>query len=77
MPKLSMAGPFHEGDLHDDLRAYPMRAQFRQSHGLRERRSLDLEAVQLGAKTQEQLGVETGSDLAGEHKIVLVEVADE
>src|SRR5688500_1207421 len=77
MAQLSMAGPFHEGDLHDDLGAHPMRAQFRQSDGFRERRSLDLKAVQLRAKAQEQLGVEAGSYLARENKIVFVEVADE
>src|SRR5688572_13465881 len=77
MPKLSMAGPFHEGDLHDNLGAHPMRAQFRQSDGFRERRSLDLETVQLRAKAQEERGVEAGSHLARENKIVSVEVADE
>ena len=37
----------------------------------------DLERVQAGAELEQQLGVETGADLAREHEVVALEVADQ
>ena len=77
MPQLAVHRPLGERDLHDDLRPHPVRAQARQAVGLRERRRRDFELVEPRAQLEQQLGVEARADLAGEHEISPVEVADE
>ena len=76
MAQLAVHGPLDECDLHDDLGPHPVRAQARQSRGLRERRLRDLESVEPGTQVEQQLGVEAGADLAGKDEVVAVEVAD-
>src|SRR5439155_5580075 len=77
MPQLAVHGPLDEGDLHDDLRARPMRAQAGQPLRARERRRRDLDPIEPRAQIEQQLRVEAGADLAGEHEIVLLEIPDE
>src|SRR5690242_8595384 len=77
MAKLAVAGPLEKGDLHDDLGTDPVRAQSRQSHGFGEWRLRDFDGIETLAQLQQQLRVETRSDLAGEDKIFLLEIADE
>src|SRR5687768_4631373 len=77
MTKLAVHGPFDEGDVHGDLRTDPVGALAREADGLRERRLRDLEPVETLAQIQQQPGVETGADLAGEHELLLLEVANE
>ena len=77
MAKLAVNGPFDKRDLHDHLGAYPVRADARQADGLRERRRRDFKAPEPLAEVQQQLRVEAGADLPGEHEVVSLEVADE
>ena len=77
MPQLGVDRPFDEGDLHHDRRAQPVRAHARQPLGLREWRACDFRPVEHRAELGEQLRVESRSDLAREHEVVALVVADE
>jgi hypothetical protein len=52
-------------------------AQPRQPDGARERRRRDFQLVESRAQVEQQPGVEAGADLAREHEIVAVVVANE
>ena|ERR1043165_6240306 len=67
--KLVVFRPLNEADLHDDLRAHPVRAQAREADGFGEWRLLDLQCVELAAQVEEQFVVEAGADLAGENEV--------
>ncbi len=54
-----------------------MGAQPRQADGFRERRFGNLQRIQTRAKVQQHLRVEASADLAREHQVAAVEVADE
>src|SRR5437867_1854925 len=77
MAKLAVNGPLDERDLHDKLGTYPVRADARQADGFGERRLRDFKAPEPLAEVQQQLRVEAGADLPGEHEVVSLEVADE
>src|SRR5438309_7174538 len=72
-----MYGPFDEGDLDDDLRSHPVGAHPRQPLGSGEGRLVDFETVESRAKLREQSRVEARPDLAGEHEVAVIEIADE
>src|SRR4051812_5846901 len=77
MTELPVHSPLDEGNLHNDLRAHPMRSHLRQSDGLRERRFRNLERIEPGAQLQQQLRIESGPDLSREDELVPLEVPDE
>ena len=77
MPQLVVAGPLDERHLHDDRRPHPVRAQLRQALRDRERRLRDLDRIETLAQIEQQLGVEAGADLSGEHEVVAFVVADQ
>src|SRR2546422_301340 len=77
MAQLAVHRPLDEGDLDDDLGPRPVRAQARQPFRSGEGRLWDLEAIQPRAQIEQELCVEAGADLAGEHEVVTVEVPDE
>ncbi len=74
--ELSVGGPFDERHLHGDLRAHPM-GPLGQAGGPGERRIRDGQRVQPGPQVQQQLRVEAGAHLAGEHQVGAVAVADQ
>ena len=75
--QLAVHRPFDEADLRDHFGTDPVRAHPRQAAALRERRLRDLHRVQPGPKLEQQLRIESRSDLAREDEIVLVVVPDE
>src|SRR5687767_10925397 len=77
VPQLVVLRPFDERHLHDDLGPHPMRAQARQADGLRERRLCHFECVETPPQIEQELGVETGADLAREHEVVAIVVTDQ
>jgi len=75
--KLAVLRPLHESDLDDDLGRDPVHVFARKIAGARERRSRDFERVEATTELGEELGIETGPDLAGVDEVVSFEVADE
>src|SRR5262245_4462580 len=75
--ELVVHGPLSERDLHDDLRCHPVRAQARQPLRLREWRLVDFQAIEPGAKIEQQLGVEAGADFPCKDEVVAFEVSNE
>ena len=64
-------------DLHDDLGAHPMARDAGRPLPVVNGGFVDLERVEPRSQIQQQLRVEAGADLSGEHEIVAVVVADE
>src|SRR5262245_23618551 len=77
MPEFVAAGPLDEGDLHDDRRMHPVRAQPWQALRDGERRLRNLERVEAAAKIEQQPGVEARADLSREDQVIALVVADE
>src|SRR5262245_51933255 len=77
MPKLAVDGPFDERHLNDEIRSDPMSMEARQTFGPRERRRRNLDCVEPGAKRQEQLRIESRTELARKDEVVAIEIADE
>ena len=77
MTQFAMRGPLDETDLDHDLRLNPVRAQTRQAGPFCERRFRNLELVQLRAQIEQQFGIESGSDSAGENEITVFVMTDE
>jgi len=77
MTKLAVHGPFDKPDLHLDLRLYPVCSHARQTNCTRERRFLDLQLVELRTKIQQQLRVESSSNLSSKNEIVVFEITNE
>src|SRR4029450_11414954 len=75
MAKLAVDRPFNEGDLHDDLWTHPMSAHAWQLESLRERRLRNPERTQPAAQVQQQLRIETGTDLSGKDEVARLVVA--
>src|SRR6266850_6494722 len=76
MSQLTVHGPFNKPNLHHNLGTHPVRAQARQSDGFGERRLWNLDHIQLCAQIQQQLRVETSSNLPCEDEVVALEVAN-
>src|SRR5258705_11084690 len=76
MSQLPMHRPFDKPNLHDDLRPHRVRTHSRQTDGSSERRLRNLKLIQLRAQVQQQLRVETSSNLPCEDEVVTVEVTN-
>src|SRR6185369_345866 len=76
MAKLAVHGPFDKPDLHLDFRPHPVCAHTRQTNSTRERWFLDLQLVELRTQIQQQLRIESGSNLSGKNEIVIFEVTN-
>src|SRR6185503_4781712 len=77
MTKLAVHGPFDKADLHLDLRLYPVCSHTRQTNRTRERWFLDLQLVELRTQIEQQLRVESGSNLSSKNEIVVFEITNE
>ena len=63
--------------LHGDFRPDPVRAHARQPDRLGERRFRDFHRVEPRPQLHQQFRIKTGADLAGEHELSLVVMADQ
>ena len=72
-----MRGPLDERSLHHDLGLHPVRPDPRQADGFREWGLRDLESIEARTQVEQQLGVESRSDLTREYKLVGLEVSNE
>src|SRR6267142_3593791 len=76
MAQLTVHRPFNKANLHHNLRTHPVRTQARKTDGFGERRLLNLHLIQLRPQIQQQLRVETSSNLPCENEVVALEVAN-
>src|SRR5687767_10942712 len=74
MSQLVVDRPLGERDLHDDRRLRPVRTNARQSGGFGEGRFADFDAIEASTKIEQQLRVETSTNLAGKNEVVAFEV---
>src|SRR6185503_19982212 len=75
--QLSVHRSLDEADLDDDLGTRPVGTDARQAYGAGEGRRRNFQRVEPRAQVEQQPGVEAGADLAREHEIVAVVVANE
>src|SRR5262245_16704362 len=74
MAQFTVHRPLDEGNLHDDLGLHPMCTDSRKSLGLRKGRFGDLDLVQPGTQSQQELRVKSGADFARKHEIILMKI---
>src|SRR5688500_9136409 len=72
-----MCRPLDEGNLDDDLRPHPVRANPGQPDRFRERCRGNLQRVEALAEVEQKPGIEARADLARKDEVVIVVVADE
>ena len=78
MPDLAVARPLRKDDFADEIGLHPMRVAPQPSgRRRRERRRLDLDAIEPGAQVERHLVREAGAHLAGEDQAFTFVVADE
>src|ERR1051326_1541426 len=76
MAQLAVHRPFNEGNLHHNLRLYPVRANAGQAFGFGERGLWDFDFVKTLAQIEQQFSIEAGADLPGEDEVIVVKVSD-
>jgi hypothetical protein len=77
MAQLAVHRPLDERHLHDDLRPHPVSSNARKARSLGEGRCCNLDCVETPPQLEQELGVESGPDLAGEDEVLILEIADE
>jgi hypothetical protein len=77
MTQLSVDGPFDKRYLHHNFGAHPVCTNSRQAGAFGERRCGLFELVEPAPQIEQQLGVESSADLAGEDEVIPGEIADE
>src|SRR5262245_51484619 len=77
MAQLSVSGPFDKRYLHNDLGTNPMCAHSRQASALGKRRPGLFDLVEPTPQIEQELGIESGADLAGKEQVASFKVADE